>query len=99
VPRDPAEAKRLYARAAEDIAATVRGFVASDQVLQNAFTEFGTVPARMMLTIIRHTVYQANLAARLGHAPATETLEALAGRREVMSECCVGCGAVRKLKT
>jgi hypothetical protein len=30
---------------------------------------------------------------------AAQQLEALAGRREVVSACCVGCGAVRKLKT
>jgi hypothetical protein len=29
---------------------------------------------------------------------ATQHLEALAGRRNVVSACCVGCGAVRKLK-
>jgi hypothetical protein len=44
-------------------------------------------------------VYQLNLAARLGNAAAAQLLEAFAGRRNFVSACCVGCGAVRKLKT
>jgi hypothetical protein len=47
----------------------------------------------------RHAVHQFNIAARLGHVAAARLLEALAGRRNVVSACCVGCGAVRKLKT
>jgi hypothetical protein len=39
------------------------------------------------------------LAARLGHVPAALQLEALAGRRDVVSACCVGCGAMRTLRT
>jgi hypothetical protein len=98
VPRDPAEAQRLYARVADNIAASVHLFGASDEVLQNGFSKPGIVPTRAMLAIIRHAVYQANVAARMGQAPATETLEALAGRREVVPVCCAGCGAVHKLK-
>jgi hypothetical protein len=44
-------------------------------------------------------VYQLNLAARLGHVTAAQQLEALAGRCNIVSACCVGCGTVRKLKT
>jgi hypothetical protein len=44
-------------------------------------------------------VYELNLAARGGHVAAAQQLEALAGRRDVVSASCVGCGAVRKLKT
>jgi hypothetical protein len=43
-------------------------------------------------------VYALNLAARLGDSDAAEHLASLAGRRDVMSACCVGCGALRKLK-
>jgi hypothetical protein len=43
----------------------------------------------------RHAVYFLNLADRLGHVAATQQLEALAGRRDVVSVCCVGCGATR----
>jgi hypothetical protein len=44
-------------------------------------------------------VYALNLSARPGHVAAAQQLEVLAGRRDVVSACCVGCGAVRKLKT
>jgi hypothetical protein len=47
----------------------------------------------------RDAVYDLNLAARLGDSAAAEHLATLAGKREVTSACCVGCGASRKLKT
>jgi transcriptional regulator GlxA family with amidase domain len=46
----------------------------------------------------RDAVYHLNLAARLGDRAAAEYLALLAGRRDVTSACCVGCGASRKLK-
>jgi hypothetical protein len=57
------------------------------------------VPAAAALARIRHAVYGLNLAARHGHIAAAKQLEALAGRRDVVVACCVGCGAVRKLET
>jgi hypothetical protein len=57
------------------------------------------VPPAGALARTRHAVYQLNLAARLGHVAAAQQLEALAGRRDVVTAFCVGCGAVRKLKT
>jgi hypothetical protein len=47
----------------------------------------------------RDAVYDLNLAARLGNSAAAEHIASLAGRRDVTSACCVGCGASRKLKT
>jgi hypothetical protein len=38
------------------------------------------------------------LAARLGHAEAIEKLASIASRREVVSACCLGCGATRLLR-
>ncbi|KAJ1627280.1 hypothetical protein T492DRAFT_876945 [Pavlovales sp. CCMP2436] len=38
------------------------------------------------------------LAARLGHAGAVEELASISSRREVMSACCLGCGATRELR-
>jgi TPR repeat protein len=57
------------------------------------------VPSAPARARTRRAVYLLNLAARLGHVAATQQLEALAGRRDAVSACCVGCGAVRKLKT
>jgi hypothetical protein len=48
---------------------------------------------------IQFVVYHLNLTARRGDAFADEGLKLLAHRRDVVSACCVGCGAVRKLKT
>jgi hypothetical protein len=55
------------------------------------------VPSDAFLARTRRAVYQLNLAARHGHVAAAQQLKALAGRRNVVSACCVGCGAVRKL--
>jgi hypothetical protein len=55
--------------------------------------------AAAVLARTRFAVYWLNLAARLWHMAAAQQLEALAGRRDVVSACCIGCGAVRKLKT
>jgi len=38
------------------------------------------------------------LAARLGHAGAVEKLASISSRREVVSACCLGCGATRELR-
>jgi TPR repeat protein len=38
------------------------------------------------------------LVARLGHAGALEKLASVAGRRELVSACCLGCGATRVLR-
>jgi hypothetical protein len=51
------------------------------------------------LQLTRDAVYDLNLAARYGDSAAAEHLTTLAGRRDVTSACCVGCGASRKLKT
>jgi TPR repeat protein len=95
VPRsDPAEAARLYALAAEGWASGEGVFAVAAAVLPCPDTPPAAARART-----RHAIYWFNLAARLGHVAAKEQLEALAGRRDVVSACCVGCGAVRKLKT
>eukprot|EP00302_Diacronema_sp_CCMP2436_P041368 CAMPEP_0180033604 /NCGR_PEP_ID=MMETSP0984-20121128/29130_1 /TAXON_ID=483367 /ORGANISM="non described non described, Strain CCMP 2436" /LENGTH=168 /DNA_ID=CAMNT_0021959019 /DNA_START=258 /DNA_END=761 /DNA_ORIENTATION=- len=39
------------------------------------------------------------LATRLGHAGAIKELAAISSQREVVSACCMGCGATRKLLT
>jgi len=38
------------------------------------------------------------LAARLGHAGAVEKLASISSRRELVSACCLGCGATRELR-
>jgi len=38
------------------------------------------------------------LAARLGHAGAVEKLASISSRRELVSACCLGCGATHKLR-
>jgi TPR repeat protein len=99
VPRsDPAEAARLYALAAEGGTAGKTAFDEAMAVLPDNSLAPGVLSAAA-LARTRHAVYQLNLAARLGHVAAAQQLEALAGRRDVVSACCVGSGAVRKLKT
>jgi hypothetical protein len=51
------------------------------------------------LQLTRDAVYDLNLLACAGDSAAAEHLATLAGRRDVTSACCVGCGASRKLKT
>jgi TPR repeat protein len=95
---DPAEAARLYALAAE-------GSTAGETIFDEAMSILPDdrlapdMPSAAALARTRHAVYRLNLAARLGHLAAAQELEALAGRRDVVVACCVGCGAVRKLKT
>jgi TPR repeat protein len=99
VPRiDPAKAALLYALAAESGASGEELLDEAKIVLPDQSLAPG-VPSAAALARTRHAVYKLNLAARLGHAAAAQQLEALAGRRDVVSACCVGCGAVRKLKT
>jgi TPR repeat protein len=91
VPRsDPAEAARLYALAAEGGTLDKAAFAEAIVMLPDKGLAPG-VPSAAARARTRHAVHQLNLAA--------EQLEALAGRRDVVSACCVGCGAVRKLKT
>jgi hypothetical protein len=99
VPRnDPAKAARLYALAAEGGAS---GGVVFDEAMALLPDQClaPDVPSAAARACTRHAVYQLNLAARLGHVAAVQQLEALADRRDIVSACCVGCGAVRKLKT
>jgi TPR repeat protein len=98
VPRsDPAEAARLYALAAEGGPSGEEAF-AKAMALMPDNSLAPDVPSAAALASTRHAVYQLNIAARLGHTAAAQQLEALAGRRDVVLACCVGCGAVRKLK-
>jgi TPR repeat protein len=99
VPRsDSAEAARLYALAAEGGASGEEVFDEAMDVLPNQSLA-PDVPSAAAMARTRRAVYSLNLAARLRHVAATQQLEALAGRRDVVSACCVGCGAVRSLKT
>jgi TPR repeat protein len=95
---DLASAARLYALAAEGGTA---GKIALDKAMSMLPDNFlaPDVPPAAALARTRPAVYQLNIAARLGHVAARQQLEALAGRRDVVSACCVGCSAVRKLKT
>jgi TPR repeat protein len=95
---NPAEAARLYALAAEGSASGEGEFDLAMALLPDNSLAPG-MPSAAFLARTRHAVYQLNLAVRLGHVAAAQQLEALAGRRNVVSACCVGCGAVRKLKT
>jgi TPR repeat protein len=99
VPRsDPAKAAQLYALAAEGGAFAETTFSDAMTALPDTILA-PDVPSAAALAYTKHAVYSLNLAARLGHVAAAQQLEALAGRRNVVSACCVGCGAVRKLKT
>jgi TPR repeat protein len=94
---DPVEAARLYALAAEGGASGEKAFDEAMAVLPDQRLVSDALPTAA-LARTRRAVYSLNLAARLGHVTATQQLETLAGRRSVVSACCVGCGAVRKLK-
>jgi TPR repeat protein len=98
LPSDPAEAARLYALAAEGGESGKGHFDEAMGVLPeiSLASDVPSAPARART---RWAVRQLNIAARLGHVAAAQQLEALAGRRDVVAACCVGCGAVRKLKT
>jgi TPR repeat protein len=98
LPSDPAEAARLYALAAEG-GASGEGAFDEAMALLPASSLAPAVPSAAILARTKRAVYQLNLAARLGHVAAAQQLEAPAGRRDAVSACCVGCGAVRKLKT
>jgi hypothetical protein len=95
---DPAGDARLYALAAEDGASGEKAFDDAMAVLPESSLA-PDVPSAAFLARTRRAAYQLNLAARVGHVAAAQQLEALAGRRDVTSACCVGCGAVHKLKT
>jgi TPR repeat protein len=95
---DAAEAARLYALAAEGGTSGEAAYDGAMAVLpDNSLVP--ELPSAAALARTRYAVSQLNLASRLGQMVAAQQLEILAGRRNVVSACCVGCGAVRKLKT
>jgi TPR repeat protein len=95
VPRsDPSEDARLYALAAEGGASGEVAFT----VAAAALPDPGLPPAAASV-LTWHAMYWLNLATRLGHVAAKQLLQDFTCCREVVSACCVGCGAVRKLKT
>jgi TPR repeat protein len=99
VPRsNPAEAARLYALAAKATCSGCEEFEEAMAVLPDDSLA-PDVPSAAARARTRRAVYLLNLAARLGHVAAAQQFEALAGRRDAVSACCVGCGAERKLKT
>jgi TPR repeat protein len=84
VPRgDAAEAARLYALAAEDGTRGETAFTIAMAMLPDSSLA-PYVPSAAALVRTRHAVHHLNLAARLGHVPAAQQLEALAGRRNVV---------------
>jgi hypothetical protein len=99
VPLDRAEAERLYQLAERDGRACPALTRAVIRTLDNAINgpPYSMAPA-VALDWTRNAVYRLNLAARVGDSAAAESLASLAGRREVTSVCCIGCGASRKLK-
>jgi hypothetical protein len=99
VPLDRTEAERLYQLALRSGCESAL-LLASNGILDVTIAgdaPDGMVPA-VALVHIRDAVYGLNLAARLGNSAAAERIASLAGRRDVMAACCVGCGALRKLK-
>jgi TPR repeat protein len=98
VPLDRAEAERLYQLSARSISAPVltSAFMGTLNCVV-AGASCGVAPA-FALDLTHDAVYGLNLAARLGDSAAAEHLASLAGVRDVVSACCVGCGASRKLK-
>jgi TPR repeat protein len=102
VPIDRAEAERLYQLAvrsgsADDAhALTSESMSTLDGAIAGPLRRMALVVA---LQLTRDAVFNLNLAARLGDTTTAEHLATLAGRRDVTSACCVGCGASRKLKT
>jgi TPR repeat protein len=97
-----AEAEGLYKLAAKSGSSTLDalprglGSLLRESLSPNAAPDTPSAAARAR---IQFAVYSLNLSARQGRAAAEEQLKLLAGRRYVVSACCVGCGAVRKLKT
>jgi TPR repeat protein len=97
-----AEADRLFKLAAKSGSSTFdalpRGL---GKLLKESFSPSATLdtPSAAARARIQFAVYFLNLSARQGHAAADEQLKLLAGRRDVVSACCVGCGAVHQLKT
>jgi hypothetical protein len=95
------EAERLYKLAAKSGSSIWAAFpVAQTQLLKesplpNASPETPSAVARAR---IQFALYHLNVSSRQGHAAADEELKTLVGRRDMVSACCVGCGAVRQLK-
>jgi TPR repeat protein len=106
VVQSTAEAERLYELAAKSgssiLDALPRGLekLLDESLSPSAAPDTWSAGARAH---IRFLVYSLNLSLRQGGAAADEQLKLLAGRRDVVSAsgsaCCVGCGAVRQLKT
>jgi hypothetical protein len=96
-----AEAERLYKLAAKSGSSTwddlPGGLVKLLEESLSPNDTFGSPSAARAR--IQFVVYSFNVMARQGDAVAGEQLKFLAGRRDVVSACCVGCGAVRQLKT
>jgi TPR repeat protein len=99
VPLDSAEAERMYQLAAPSRSAHELTSASIDLLDHTiAAPPHGVAPA-VALERTRGAVYGLNLAARLGGSGAADKLASLAGRRDVTSACCIGCGASSKLKT
>jgi hypothetical protein len=102
VVQSPAEAERLYTLAAKSESSTLEALpggltpLLEEIASPNASPDTPPAAARARIQFV---VYYLNLSARQGDALADETLKLLADMRHVVSACCVGCGAVRKLKT
>jgi hypothetical protein len=103
VVQSPAEAERLYKLAAKGERSTWDALPGGKEKLRKESLSPNASPGTLSAAArarIRFDAYHLNLSAREGHAGAVdEELKSLAGRRDVVSACCVGCGAVRKLKT
>jgi TPR repeat protein len=95
---DPVKAARLYALAAEGGTSSMTAYDQTMNMLPDN-RRAPDVPSPAALARTRYAVNLLNLAARFGHVAAAQQLESLAGRRDVVSTCCVGCGEVRKLNT
>jgi TPR repeat protein len=106
VMQSTAEAERLYKLVAKSKSSALDalpcglGKLLKESLSPNAAPDTPSAAARAH---IRFLVYSLNLSARQGDASADEQLKLLTGRRDVVSAsgsaCCVGCGAVRQLKT
>jgi TPR repeat protein len=95
VPLDRAEAERLYQLLAHRgiaHALTLMAIATLDAAIAGPL--HGMAPA----VALKRAVYYLNIGARLGDSAAVEHLASLAGNRDVMAVCCVGCGASRILK-
>jgi hypothetical protein len=87
-----AEAERLYKLAAKSGWPTLDSiFDGAPHLLVDGLAP--NVPSAAARAHIQFVVYTLNLLARKGNPVAVASLESLARRRDVVSACCVGCGA------